>query len=342
MILDSCNNQRMLDGLLRDLAAVRPPLMSVRTTALLVAPVWIGFLGGAASGRPADGLLVALGGYIVLFGNGQPVRQRLPIQLFAAAGLLASVAFGMLVGGSVWWTLLAYVATSAAMALFAARLFDPGPPGPYFFVLMVGGGTLLTPLGGIGRVEPVIAVGCTLALAFSLLDSRIERYAARPATPAHLETGALLRLARLLAALALGVAISGWRGDRHPFWVVLVVVLILSVPGDGRTLTVRAVGRLLGTLIGIALFIPISGAHFGTWGFTAWLCLLVWPMARMTSRNYLLGSVVITVFALSLTVPLAPAQPPLLLAADRALDTLVAASLAMLSLWAIRPRSRRS
>ncbi|MGH8141368.1 MAG: hypothetical protein ACREU2_02430 [Steroidobacteraceae bacterium] len=60
--------------------------MSVRTTALLLAPVWIGFLGGVACGRPTDGLLVALGGYIILFGNGQPARRRLPVQVFATAG----------------------------------------------------------------------------------------------------------------------------------------------------------------------------------------------------------------------------------------------------------------
>ena len=73
--------------------------MSARTTCLLLAPVWMGFFGGAAFERPAEGLLVALGGYVVLFGNGKPARQRLTIQLFVAAGLLTSVAVGMLVAG---------------------------------------------------------------------------------------------------------------------------------------------------------------------------------------------------------------------------------------------------
>src|SRR5699024_10940989 len=151
--------------------------------------------------RPVDGLLVALGGYVVLLENGQPARERLSIQLFVATGLLASVALGMLVAGSLWWILLSYVAMSVAMRLLTAGQFDPGAQGPYFFVLMVGAGTLLAPFGGVGRVAPLIAIGCGLAIAFSLLDSGVERYAARPATPAVPEADARLQLARILAAL---------------------------------------------------------------------------------------------------------------------------------------------
>lgn len=136
------------------------------------------------------------------------------------------------------------------------------------------------------------------------------------------------------------VAISAARGDAHPFWVVLVVVLVLSFPGDEWALTVRAIARVLGTIVGIVAFLPLSGAHFGTAGFTLLLCLLMWPMARVTSRNYLLGSAVITVFALALTVPLAPVESPGALALDRVLDTLVAAGLAILAIWTIRRRTR--
>ncbi len=114
-------------------------------------------------------------------------------------------------------------------------------------------------------------------------------------------------------------------------------MLVLSFPGDARTLSGRAVSRLLGTLLGIAVFLPLTGVRFGSVAFTAWLCLLVWPMARLSPRNYLLGSVVITVFALSLTVPLAPTETPVSLGIDRALDTVVAVTLSLLAIWAFRP-----
>ena len=154
--------------------------MSVRTTTLLVTPVWTGFIGGALLGRPLDGLLVALGSYIVLFAGSQPAGRRLRIHLFAAAGLLACITLGMVVGRSLWSTLVAYVVVAVVMVLVTARWFDPGPPGPYFFVLMVGGGTLLTPLGGVVRVVALVAAGCALALAFGQVDSAVEDYPERP------------------------------------------------------------------------------------------------------------------------------------------------------------------
>jgi hypothetical protein len=328
-----------MPGVIRDLTAVRPSLMSARTTALLLAPVWAGLLVGAIVRRPLDGLLVALGAYIVLFGGGQPGRARLRIHLFATAGLLTCIALGMSVVGSAWSVLLAYAGVALIAAVLTAKWFDPGPPGPYFFVLMVGAGTLLTPVGNPARVVPVVAVGCVLAIAVAQVDSRLEKYSPRPASsPAGVGSG--LQLARLLAALVPAVAISQWRGDPHPFWVVLVVVLVVSYPGNERVLTARAVARLLGTLLGIALFLPVARLHLGTIGFTVWLCLLIWPVARLTTRNYLAGSILITVLALSMTVPLAAAESPASLALDRAVDTLLAVALSILALWTVRARSQ--
>ena len=59
MVTRGCDDGRVLAAVRCDLTAVRPPLMSVRTTVLLLAPVWAGFLAGAVLRRPVDGLLVA-------------------------------------------------------------------------------------------------------------------------------------------------------------------------------------------------------------------------------------------------------------------------------------------
>ncbi len=96
----------MLQPLLHDLMTVRAAPMTVRTTALLLAPVWLGLAGGAIAGRPLDGLLVALGGYVTLFGTGHPAGPRLRIHLFASVGMLSCVAVGMMAATAVGWTLL--------------------------------------------------------------------------------------------------------------------------------------------------------------------------------------------------------------------------------------------
>ncbi|GEM_PF-4719220 len=126
------------------LVTFRPPLMSWRTTLFLVAPVWFGLIFFTAIGQPIHGLLVALGAYIVLIGGGMPWKPRLRAYVIAAVGLVVSVVVGMMNADSLLHTWEAYLAV-ALVAVVASLWLDPGPPGPYFFVLMVGGGLLLGP-----------------------------------------------------------------------------------------------------------------------------------------------------------------------------------------------------
>lgn len=260
-------------------------------------------------GRPLEGLLVALGAYIVLFGGGQPLRARLRAYTIAGLGLLGSVALGMAAGGSALLTWLAYLG-SAVLAVLVTRRVDPGPPGPYFFVLMVGGGTLL---GGVGLGIPLtllfLALGSALAMLMGGLDALLDRHAADAEPEPGEEPGdvdpppdaagagpgrgsTLLTFVRIALALSATLGISALRGDAHPFWGVLVVVL----------------------------------------------CILLWCVARWTARNYLLGSVLITLLALLMSVPLTPDESPLQLTLARGIDTVIAGIVSLAVLRIVRPR----
>jgi len=135
--------------------------------------------------------------------------------------------------------------------------------------------------------------------------------------------------------------VSVARGDTHPFWGVLVVVLVLSYPGDEGRLTVRAVSRIVGALVGIALFTTLARVHLGTAGYVALLCVLLWCVARVTAHNYLVGSVVITLLALAISVPLSPNEGPGELATARGVDTIVAGAIAVAVIWVIRTTRER-
>lgn len=282
----------------------------------------------------------------------------------------------MAAGGSALLTWLAYLG-SAVLAVLVTRRVDPGPPGPYFFVLMVGGGTLL---GGVGLGIPLtllfLALGSALALLMGGIDALLDRRTADaqpepagepgPETVGNADRAAgdadeeetddvdaprddagagpdrgstRLTFVRIAIALSATLGISALRGDAHPFWGVLVVVLVLSYPGDSRQLTVRAVSRILGTLAGLLLFLPVADLHLGSAGYVAVLCILLWCVARWTARNYLLGSVLITLLALFMSVPLTPDESPLQLTLARGIDTVIAGivSLAMLRLVRLRP-----
>ena len=322
----------------QSLLTVKPPLMARRTTLLLCAPVWLGLIGGTALGAPIQGVLVALGAYVVLFGAGQPLRPRLRAYAIAAVGLLASVALGMVVAPSLPGTWAAYLAT-AVLAVAVTRRIDPGPPGAYFFVLMVGGGTLLTGTS-LPATLAAVAAGSLLAMAFGALDALITRPPARPAPTVPADV-ARRTLARVAVAVTATLALSALRDDAHPFWGVLVVVLVLSFPGTTGQLTGRAVARLVGTVAGVVLFVPVAGLHLGSAGYVAVLCVLLWFVARWTARNYAIGTTLITLLALFMSVPLTPDESPWQLAVDRGVDTLIAGIVVLVVLRALPgPRER--
>ncbi|GAA4889337.1 hypothetical protein GCM10025789_02160 [Tessaracoccus lubricantis] len=308
---------------------------------MLLLPVWGGLIVFTALGQPLQGLLVALGGYIVLFGGGRPLRPRLRAYALAAVGLLTAVAVGMVVAGSSLLILAGYLAT-AFVAVFLKRWLDPGPPGAYFFVLMMGAGTLLSGSGiGVPLTLAYIALGSLLAMLVGALDAVLTR-PGPPPLPRPAPFPDRVVLVRICLAVTAAMTASWLLADRHPFWTVLVVVLVLSYPGDTGQLTVRALSRLLGTAVGVLVFLPLSGLHLGTAGFVAALCVLLWFVARWTARNYLIGSVLITVLALFMSVPLMPAEPPVQLAIDRGVDTLIAGVIAFAALWLFPFRARRA
>ena len=75
-----------------------------------------------------------------------------------------------------------------------------------------------------------------------------------------------------------------------------------------------------------------SGLHLGTPGHVAVLCVLLWFVARWTARNYAIGSTLITLLALFMSVPLTPDESPVELALDRGVATLIAGVIALVVL----------
>ena len=312
--------------------------LGLPTIALLVVP--------ALFGHFLLGLLMGLGSYSVLFGAVPRRRHRAVVMAVTGVGLVAAVCAGVAVSGSLAASLAAYV-IAAFLGVVLDEVVPLGPPGPYFFVLMLGGGTLLTGTGlGIPMTAAYLALGSALAIAAGSLDALLlERGRSRPASapvPAG-PTGppTWVVLVRVLVAVTASVMVSVARGDTHPFWGVLVVVLVLSYPGDEGRLTVRAVSRIVGALVGIALFTPLARVHLGTAGYVALLCVLLWCVARVTAHNYLVGSVVITLLALAMSVPLSPNEGPGELATARGVDTIVAGAIAVAVIWVIRTTRER-
>ena len=447
----------------RDILAMRPPTMNWQNNLRLLAPVLLALVGFSLAGQFINGLLVALGAYIVLFGGGQPGRLRLKVYLIASGFMLASTSLGVLAAGAFPLTILAYLLVALA-AVAADVVLELGSPGPYFFVLMVGAGYTLAQ-GGVPleAILPYMAIGNGLAIIFAMADVLYDRYGverrtiadadravkalehavepaandrqeiesrlADAATAIHRAWSAfiagagqadnpkaraveqelrqvhrtyralylsiverrllpgsatspspgataeipdrmepigsndvrhsavgepsvgyrldtemtwpsvtLITLVRIGVGLVLATTITRLLGDQHSFWATLVVVLVLSYPGSQKRLTLRAIQRFLGTVVGIGVFAGLLTIPLNQIAYVALLCVLLLAISRITARNYLYGSIFITILALYITLPLVSDQTPLSIAVNRWVDTLISVLIALAMIRFIGPQ----
>ncbi|OZD05027.1 hypothetical protein CH275_11610 [Rhodococcus sp. 06-235-1A] len=172
-------------------------------------------------GFHAEALLVVLGSFAVIYGEGRPYRSRWWVVLIAGGALVASVWLGATAGqaaldlGNTGWARMIPVAVLSLLALVAVYVIAAlrlGPPGAFFFVLVCAVASYI-PGAGVsaahGAVCAAIGVASALVVAMSgvLWDPRgpereavgaavaaIERYASSPTASAADRHAAAARL----------------------------------------------------------------------------------------------------------------------------------------------------
>lgn len=153
---------------------IRPPTRwptALRAALAMAIPLTIATL----AGHQEWGLLCGTGAFTVLYGAGRPLRSRIRVLLLVAVGLVAAMALGAAVSGNV---VLAITVTAlvGAVATFLAQALRLGPPGAFFFVLIVGIGGYL-PTHGIDPLVLVLATstGAALAIPIAMFDLLLDR-----------------------------------------------------------------------------------------------------------------------------------------------------------------------
>lgn len=110
------------------------------------------------------GFVASLGVFTVLYAPTAPVRLRALVTACVAVALVACAALGSLTAGHPAAAVTA-LAVVGALAAFTCNALLVGPPGAYFFVLVVGvAGTMVA--HGIGRGEIVAATAAGAAWGF--------------------------------------------------------------------------------------------------------------------------------------------------------------------------------
>jgi hypothetical protein len=299
------------------------------------------------TGHQSLGLVASLGAFTALYGSTLRLGDRLRALPLVAIGFVAASVLGVLCGTNVWLSILCLLAV-AAIACIIVFGVGLGPPGPMQFVLVAGVSGhlasvthLSTPSLDVLAIPALVAVGAFSAylivialLALSLTDKPEPEgvcLRARFSFVWRNPESKIIAL-RVIAAVAAGGLLSLPLGMHHSYWMIMVAGAVLQATHVSRFNAIRAIHRVLGTVLGIAIFGLIKLADpRGIW-LVVILALLQFSIEVVVARHYALALTFITPTALIISSAGGTADTAVLVA-ERLVDTLLGAAIAMAVLW---------
>ena len=308
----------------------RAHLPAARVAAAVVVPMLVLVLTGHLGWVP----YAVFGGFAAAFGRGLPRGRRAGVQLEAGTLLVACVVLGTTLSALDAPLLVTTVVIGgvAAVASAVADLRRWSPPGPLFPVFATGVCSAVPAVPAtIGASAVVAAAALALALlvgaAGLLLPAGRRAHAAqeswgrpRPSRPVDGRLVALHAAICLVAAVT-AAGLSSAAGLEHPYWAMVSAV----VPVVGRhtsTQLVRAVHRLVGTLLGVVLAAGLLALDLPSLGLVAAFGVLQFGAELAVMRHYGLTLLFITPMALGMGALTGPVDVGALVV-DRAADTAI-------------------
>ena len=330
---------------LRSIVELRPSPPRLFVALQGAVAIGIPTVGFAVAGRPELGLLASSGAFLALYLTARSRRDRAAKLPWLALGFLAASALGIAASASTVLSLAVLFVVAAGSATLCLGL-NVGPPGALFFVLVAGvSGHVAGPadLDG-GAVDGwlvlgMLALGLVVAYLVVLAPLVFPRVraadAAVPRAPMRFEIDATIRiiLVRLVIATGIAVLVTAPLGIHRAYWVVVAVVAILQNGHRLRLTGLRAVHRVLGTLVGLGLFALVSLASPSGIGLALLLMALQFVVELVVIRNYGLALVFITPLALTIAAQAGTSDVGVIVG-ERFFDTLLGAAIAMTILLA--------
>jgi MFS family permease len=298
------------------------------------------------TGHQSYGLIASLGGLISLYGVAQSTIVRLRILPFVIAGLVVSSFCGVLTAGNAW---SAGVGIVLVGILFSLLSFGTGlgAPGPVIFLLVTAISTRLASpaiMGGAGMdgalIVVLITMGAILAYLCIVLLSGIpymRKLSPDPETPElswriRFDKEMKLVTIRVIIAVILAMVITKPLGIQRSYWVIVAAAAILQGGRDRKLTTVRAIQRVLGTILGVVVFYLINWFHpEGIWVVVI-VMLFQFATQVVITRNYVLGLIFITPLAL-VNSTVGHAATAMVTVRERILDTIFGAIIALVVFW---------
>lgn len=300
-----------------------------------------------AVGLQSFGLVASLGVFTILYGGEWNRVERARALPFFGAGLLLASAVGVVCStsitlGVIGLLLVTVIATLGTLAL------GVGAPGPLMFVLVSGVSGYIAGRvrGSPGPLTPVVIPALVLSgvllsylvATVPLLWPPARKLAQAPRTVPELfryvgfssESKAIA--ARVIAAASLAALIGAQLGIQRVYWVVVPVLAILQKSHSSHITTSRAVHRVLGTAVGLGVFLLVHRFLPGGLWVAALVALCQFCVEVVVARNYALALVFVTPLALTISLAGHPAQATPVMGA-RLIDTALGAAIALVVLW---------
>lgn len=297
-------------------------------------------------GQTSFGSMASMGALTVLYGARLRTNERLRILPLIGLGLMISSALAILCAGNEWlsFTSLLLVTTISGILILGTGI---GPPGSVMFVLVTAISSQFaisanpTVAGFESYVIPLlVGAGALIAWLVIALLSFIPLFRHEP--PANDNFPGLHKLkpdretifitSRVVIGVLAAMLLSKPLGIHRVYWVFVAVTAILQTSYDKQLTSIRAVERVLGTVLGVVAFEALNLLEpSGIWILLI-IVLCQFATQVVIARNYMLGLIFITPMALTLAT-IGHRADTFITAKERVVDTLVGAGIAIVVFW---------
>jgi len=299
------------------------------------------------AGQQSYGLIASLGGFVALYCADRDMKDRIIALPFVAIGLIIASGLGILSAFNEWLTIACLILVTTLSVIFTIGI-QLGPPGPIMFILMTAvSNHLAAPerLGGAAvpghTILILVAIGSAMAYLVILLSMLIRPDGQDGKNTEQRPLSMDIKFDRLAASMAIRIVlcvifasvISKPLEVHRSYWVIIAAVAVLQGGNnDKQTTTVRAIQRLLGTLLGVLVFETIAFTEpAGLW-IVSIIMLLQFATQVVIARNYTLALIFITPLAL-VTTTIGYLSDSDVSVQGRIIDTLLGSVIALIVFW---------
>ncbi|MCG3808823.1 FUSC family protein [Psychrobacter sp. Ps4] len=286
----------LIDGELAHLLTVnrskRPWHMPIIAAIAISFPVFVGAYFDALS----SGIKASLGAMVIL---NIPLVGKLPYRLVTvmAWGFAMSLCFalGLIAQQIPLLKLPIFTLMAFGIVIFGRYYRQPPPAG--LFVMMAGAIALFIPLPleDILRATGLVMLGSGFALVMALLYS-LFLLATRPATPTptySYEPDTITESVIVASFVSLALLIAVTLQLSNPYWAAVSCFLIIQGI-HLRTMWIKQIHRLLGTVLGVVLASWMLSWGLSIWGVALAILTMMLCIETLVDRHYGLAVIFIT------------------------------------------------